>query len=167
VKIKKIVRAKYMLHEEPCRGCWSPTKQKYKVGKHIIVACCSDCARVAIECIETHYIPSKIQAKMSKETLEAIERFWVPLHRAIYSKFVSRDLFMVKPKSQSARKTTTTNKEDDDTCLGISDNSGSDCEHEFASEILCDECKYGPYRDIGGKLYDPRYPREKQRERGC
>jgi len=50
-----------------------------------------------------------------------------------------------------------------DRCLGHWDNlldAGRefDCDHEYAGEITCDECKHGPAR-LG---LDPRFPRYKQ-----
>lgn len=51
-----------------------------------------------------------------------------------------------------------------DYCMGYRDLHGDfDCEHEYANEINCDECKYGKYSALGiTKGLDPRFPRDQQ-----
>jgi len=54
-----------------------------------------------------------------------------------------------------------------DRCLGhwveTVDGRDFDCGHEFAGEIDCSECMYGPCSEHGGwKGYDPRRPRDGQ-----
>jgi len=60
----------------------------------------------------------------------------------------------------------TSYKEDSDNldgCLGERDDWGEyDCGYEFAGDITCDKCKYGPFPDEDS--YDPRYDIEKQRD---
>jgi hypothetical protein len=54
--------------------------------------------------------------------------------------------------------------ESPDTCLGERDYWGEfECMHEFAGDMICEDCKYGPYPEEFS--YDPRYEIEPQRVR--
>ena len=94
----KVKRLKNTTTLYACRGCLELTNRIYRIKRTNVIACCPDCAREVIECKLPWQIPSKILAKMSKEQIEGIKRFWFPLERAKYPDCISEGLIFVEKK---------------------------------------------------------------------
>ena len=81
IKVKRLKDFKAASYA--CRGCLNMTNKIYQVKNINVIACCPDCARDAIECMNDKrpwMIPQKMQNKMSKEQLNGIFRFWNPIY---------------------------------------------------------------------------------------